>query len=72
MQDIWEGLYELKHKHGSFTDFETNLVINRNQQVEVQEPIGAATRTAIQSGRLLYVRETKKQAAKVEKEEAKK
>jgi hypothetical protein len=59
MSDKREGIYELAFKHGSFTDFETNLVINRDEQVEVKEPIGAATGLAIQSGRLLFVREPK-------------
>lgn len=59
MADKREGVYELAYKHGSFTDFETGLVINREEQVEVKEPIGTATGTAIQSGRLLWVREPK-------------
>lgn len=59
MADKREGVYELAFKHGSFTDFEKNLVINRDEQVEVKEPIGAATGIAIQSGRLLFVREPK-------------
>lgn len=63
----YEGTYELKHKHGSFTDFETELVINRDQQVEVKEPIGKATLTAIQSGRILLVREPKKKATEAKK-----
>lgn len=50
------GTYELAFKHGSFHDFETNLTINRDQQVQVAEPIGPATGTAIQSGRLVFVR----------------
>lgn len=62
MSDL-EGTYELKFKHGSFTDFETELVINRDQQVEVKEPIGKATLQAIQSGRLLLVREVKTKKA---------
>lgn len=60
------GVYELQFKHGSFHDFETSLTINRDDQVEVTEPIGAATGVAIQSGRLLFVREPRK-VAKVAK-----
>lgn len=59
MARITEGVYELAFKHGSFHDFETGLTINREDQVEVKEPIGAATGIAIQSGRLLWVREQK-------------
>lgn len=62
-----EGTYELAHKHGSFHDFETGLTLNREDQVEVKEPIGQATLTAIASGRLLLVREPKaKKPAKSE------
>lgn len=64
MAKIQEGTYELQFKHGSFTDFETGLVLNREDQVEVTEPIGAATGQAIVSGRLLLVTEPK--AKKVE------
>lgn len=53
-------VYKLKHTHGSFTDFATGLVINREDEVEVAEPIGQATNIAIQSGRLVLVREPKK------------
>ncbi|MGE0133044.1 MAG: hypothetical protein AB7U82_33625 [Blastocatellales bacterium] len=56
-------VYKLKHTHGSFTDFETGLVINREDEVEVNEPIGAATQTAIANGRLVLVRTPKKKAA---------
>jgi len=56
-------VYKLKHAHGSFTDFETGLVINREDEAEVTEPIGDATRIAIQSGRLVLVRTPKKKAA---------
>ncbi|HMV46581.1 MAG TPA: hypothetical protein PLD20_00960 [Blastocatellia bacterium] len=59
MARVTEGIYELAFKHGSFHDFETGLTINREDQVEVKEPIGAATGIAIQSGRLLFVREPK-------------
>ncbi len=65
------GTYELAHKHGSFHDFETGLTINRDDQVEVTEPIGAATGVAIQSGRLLFVREPKAKAKSVKGEGAK-
>lgn len=61
--------YELAHKHGSFHDFETGLTINREDQVEVTEPIGNATQTAIQSGRLLLVREAKATTKKPAKDE---
>ena len=62
-------VYKLKYTHGSFTDFETGLVINRHDEVEISEPIGEATRVAIQSGRLVLVRNPKKKTAA--KEEAK-
>lgn len=67
MAKIAEGTYELQFKHGSFHDFETGLTINREDQAEVTEPIGAATGVAILSGRLLLVTEPKAKAAKVEK-----
>lgn len=53
--------YELKFKHGSFHDFETELTINREDQVEVVEPIGMATQDAIANGRLVLVRNPRKQ-----------
>lgn len=65
---VTEGVYELRFKHGSFHDFETGLTLNREDQVEVKEPIGAATEAAIQAGRLVFVPEPKasKKAAKAE------
>lgn len=57
MAKVIPGVYELAHKHGSFHDFETNLTINREEQVEVSEPIGTATGQAIMNGRLLLVTE---------------
>lgn len=55
MAEIIEGTYKLAFRHGSFHDFETGLTINRADEVEITEPIGRATQTAIASGRLLFV-----------------
>jgi hypothetical protein len=59
MSNKFEGLYELgeQAKHGGFDDFETGLSINRDDQVEVTEPIGTKTMKAIQSGWIVLVRE---------------
>jgi len=56
-------VYKLKYTHGSFHDFATGLTINREDEVEVNEPVGEATRVAIQSGRLLLVRDPQKKAS---------
>lgn len=50
-------VYELKHKHGSFTDFETELVINREERVTLKGEVGKATHKAIADGRLVRVYE---------------
>lgn len=68
MSDKLEGTYELgpQAKHGSFHDFESGLTINRDDQVEVKEPIGKKTRQAIANGWLVYVREPRKAEAKAD------
>ncbi|HYE74528.1 MAG TPA: hypothetical protein VEF04_14410 [Blastocatellia bacterium] len=56
--------YELKFKHGSFHDFETELTINRDEQVEIDEDTaGRATAEAIANGRLVVVQEPRKKKA---------
>lgn len=55
--------YELKHKHGSFHDFETELFVNRDEQVEIdEETAGKATLQAIANGRLVVVTEARPKA----------
>ena len=50
-------IVELKDKATSFHDFETGFDIARSQQKELKAPVGKATRQALQSGRLVDVRE---------------
>lgn len=49
--------YELKHKHGSFYDFESELTINREEVVTLKGAVGKATHQAIANGRLVRVYE---------------
>jgi len=49
--------YELRHKHGSFHDFETELTINRAERVTLKGEVGKATLQAIANGRLVRVYE---------------
>ena len=56
--------YKQAFTHGSFTDFETELVINREEEAEIDdETAGRATLTAIANNRLVIVHEPKKKAA---------
>jgi hypothetical protein len=52
-------LVELKDKDGGFTDPDTGFDLSRSQQKKLDEPIGARTQMAIQSGGILIVKATK-------------